>query len=590
MFPGLILPAQNLDSFFMHHPSNDSSAVFLPSENASLISPMLDIHLKDVSITSDGSEYFMTGTLLEGKRTGIHLWKSGDLESWEELGVVFENYYRYTAPEIHYILNNFYIVISDHDGCLKVLRSSTGKATGPYQSSGCLVEDTTDPSLFEENGMVYLVYGKGYIVALNEDLSDTRGTPVYLKPHPLLFKDKTFTQGKAWPVRDRVGKGGAFITKINNRYYLLAHEITGRMRAATDDVFIAESDNLLGPYGKRYFAFPHAGQTTIFQSKEGDFYATYSGHRADHYAAFRERPGIFPLTFLAEQKLGPDRDMILENTAVAWHKPLITSETLRDPSITIGGDGNYYLVGTNNFYGSDYPKDGVKLWKSGDLQDWQDLGYVLKWSDMDFKPEGNAKIWAPEIKYVKSDQAYYIAFSIWVGKGTTYLFKSQLPTGPYHNTTTGPLVQGIDGFLFEDDDQTLYFLWGGGKLGILNPERSGFEKEPVRLLTVENHHVGYEGNCLTKINGKYVLTGAEWNGPLRTQGTYDMMQGVSDHIWGPYSKPVVAVPHAGHGTVFRDKEGNWYTTMFGNDSSAPWRMHFGLIPLEVGNQTSLRAK
>lgn len=31
---------------------------------------------------------------------------------------------------------------------------------------------------------------------------------------------------------------------------------------------------------------------------------------------------------------------------------------------------------------------------------------------------------------------------------------------------------------------------------------------------------------------------------------------------------------------------NWYT-MFGNDPTAPWRMHFGLIPVDIGPATSI---
>jgi len=95
--------------------------------------------------------------------------------------------------------------------------------------------------------------------------------------------------------------------------------------------------------------------------------------------------------------------------------------------------------------------------------------------------------------------------------------------------------------------------------------------------------VGYEGNALIKVGGVYFLTGAEWNGPLRTHGTYDMMYASSKTLMGPYSQRRIGAPHGGHGTPFRDKEGRYWYTMFGNDVTAPWRMHFGLVPIDIGD-------
>lgn len=92
-----------------------------------------------------------------------------------------------------------------------------------------------------------------------------------------------------------------------------------------------------------------------------------------------------------------------------------------------------------------------------------------------------------------------------------------------------------------------------------------------------------ERRCRTRstINGRYVITGAEWNGPLRTEGIYDMMYGVADRPGGPFTRAKVGVSHAGQGTIFRDGEGRWWTTMFGNDKTGPFRMHMGLVPLRT---------
>lgn len=42
------------------------------------------------------------------------------------------------------------------------------------------------------------------------------------------------------------------------------------------------------------------------------------------------------------------------------------------------------------------------------------------------------------------------------------------------------------------------------------------------------------------------------------------------------------------GTPFRDKEGRYWTTLFGNHVTASWRRHFGLAPLEIGDDRAIR--
>jgi xylan 1,4-beta-xylosidase len=173
-----------------------------------------------------------------------------------------------------------------------------------------------------------------------------------------------------------------FMMKINGKYYLFANEITGRMKSATDDVFVAFADHIYGPYSLRYFALPYASQTCLFRDKENNLWATFSGHALDTYAAFNERPGIVPLSFSPQGQLRPAPDVLLERTVVAELQPKITSETLRYPSITLGPDGNYYLIGTNDGYGYTYEKGDIKLWRSNDLDHWESLGFAWTWNDL----------------------------------------------------------------------------------------------------------------------------------------------------------------------------------------------------------------
>ena len=577
---------------FRDHPSNPLNAVNAPGHKAELLQPLFtDTLLKDISITLADDTYYMTGSNLDKPNNGIYLWRSGDLENWTPLGAVYDaKGERYTAPEVHYINDTFYLVFADVFGCIKTARSLNGKATGPYKSSECLVENFSDPSLFQDDDeKTYLLYGNGFIAPLNKSLTKVTGKTTFIKPAANVYKATDFSAGKDWPARNRIGEGGFFIKKIKGKYYAFANEVTGRMQAATDDVFAAVSENLFGPYSGRYLAVPHAGQTTLFTSKEGRLYATYAAPLTDRYAAVRVRPALVPLVFSERGKLRPASSVVLEDSAVSMQQPRLASETMRDPSVTLGGDGFYYLVGTQDGYGYLYGEGGITLFRSKDLQTWNAVKIIWSWEGLGDGDFSTKQLWAPEIKYVTADDNYYLSFSLCC-KGITYLFKSTTgkAEGPYVNVTSGKFVKGIDGYIFEDDDGKVYFLWGGGQLGELNADRSGFVSKPVRLKTTEQHHVGYEGNALAKINGSYVLTGAEWHGPLRTMGTYDMMYGVSDTLLGPYTKASIGVPHAGHGTVFQDKSGHWWTSMFGNDITAPFRMHFGLVPIEISNHMVMK--
>src|SRR3546814_15741280 len=97
--------------------------------------------------------------------------------------------------------------------------------------------------------------------------------------------------------------------------------------------------------------------------------------------------------------------------------------------------------------------------------------------------------------------------------GKTWLYRSTTgkADGPYENVAKSFFVKGIDGFPFEDDDG-LYFLWGGGNIGKLNAARSGFEGPVRQLVAADGDPVGYDGNGLIKANGSYFLTGAEGHG------------------------------------------------------------------------------
>ncbi|MBM0103263.1 family 43 glycosylhydrolase [Steroidobacter sp. S1-65] len=582
------------DDIFLDHPSQDRNATVMPSAQAKPVEaifagkPMLDASIA----RSANNVWFLTGTILrEMPRDGVQLWTSDDRRNWKSLGIVHARGQRIAAPEVSVHGEALYLAYADANGCARIARGSVADPTGQYQTSPCLVENTSDVSLFmDDDGKAYLLWGAGMIASLAPDLQKLAEQPRFLKPDPALFA-KNPPPGKDWPVRTRVGSAGASMFKADGRYVLVANEVTGRMRSPTDDVFMAEGPTPYGPFSLRYLAVPHASQTTIVRDEQGTLLASYNPKCEDDFALFCEQVGLAPLERAPEGRWRQSANVLTESGAVAAQRALISGEFMRDPSVALGGDGKYYLVGTQGGFGLVYPEGGINLWRSSDLETWVKSGTVFRWQGLGHDFGNVAELWAPEISWIERDQTYYIAFSIMerdVG-GKTWIYRSKTgkAEGPYENVTKGPFVTGIDGFVFQDG-QDVYLLWGGGNLGKLNAKRDAFDGPVRRLVDTDGEHIGYEGNAIIKVGDTYFVTGAEWNGPLRTHGTYDMMYGTSKSLFGPYTKRRLGAPHAGHGTPFRDKQGRYWTTMFGNDVTAPYRRQFGLVPLEIGDERAIR--
>ena len=98
-------------------------------------------------------------------------------------------------------------------------------------------------------------------------------------------------------------------------------------------------------------------------------------------------------------------------------------------------------------------------------------------------------------------------------------------------------------------------------------------------------HVGYEGMFLFKANGRYYLCCAE-----NFDGRYSCTIAMASDIYGPYGERYEALPHAGHNTFFKDEQGQWWSTYFGSDGSAPWQERPGLLPIAFDADGRVRTK
>jgi hypothetical protein len=126
-----------------------------------------------------------------------------------------------------------------------------------------------------------------------------------------------------------------------------------------------------------------------------------------------------------------------------------------DPSICRAADG-YYLVTSSFEY-----VPGVPIYRSRDLQDWEQVGHVLdRRSQLDVSraaPSGG--IFAPTLRY--HDGCFYLITTNVSDGGGHLLVTATDPAGPWSDPIRMPGLPGIDPDLAWDADGTCYLTWSG---------------------------------------------------------------------------------------------------------------------------------
>lgn len=301
-----------------------TAASAAPTDTPRGLRMLLDTPLRDPSVCRgpDGT-FYLTGTSPPfwsfNNESGIRVWKSKDLVTWESLGTVWryggspwhEKYLKAKkplwAPEIHFARKTFWLTYSmpGWDGTGKtsgsgLLRSVTGKPEGPYQDMqpGERLGDEIDASLFEDDdGTMYFLWHSGKIARLKPDMSGLAEPYHWLKAgardenprHHSRLCAAIFGKGSD----DHVGYEGMFLFKTNGRYYFCCSEqFEGRYSC-----MVATSKNIYGPYSKRYEAIQHGGHSTFFQDGKGQWWSTYFG------PPWNERPAVVPIVIDTDGKI-----------------------------------------------------------------------------------------------------------------------------------------------------------------------------------------------------------------------------------------------------------------------------------------------
>jgi hypothetical protein len=265
---------------------------------------------------------------------------------------------------------------------------------------------------------------------------------------------------------------------------------------------------------------------------------------------------------------------------------------LRDTSIVAAPDGDYYMTGTTGGPEMMVVTSDLSVWKSPDLEHWSPVRELPRRSTVVWNIDRDGPswmrsipmrdgepfrpLWAPEIHYING--TFWIPFSVPRHGITILRSTSGKAEGPYEIAIKPdePLSTGIDASLFQDDDGTVYSLYGGGWIAKMKPDMSGLA-EPYRHITsASGREVGFEGVYLFKTNGRYYLTCADF-----VLGEYNTYIATATSLNGPWSERYLAVPHAGHANFFRDKNGRWWSTFFGNDRNSPFSAKPGIVPMKL---------
>jgi hypothetical protein len=346
-------------------------------------------------------------------------------------------------------------------------------------------------------------------------------------------------------------------------------------------------------------AFGHSGECTLFRDDEGHARATFWG--ADSRAAFRDRPGIVPLEESGYIYRRPSYNYFTDRGPWAEIEPLVRDVQMNDTEMLNAPDGYYYLTGSVWVHSpSDARYKGLRAWKSKELrsfdeQRWEVMDPVWTMKDVREDPgwpsqesqggRSSPVFWNAEVHHMKGTFWWFANVSqAEHGKHGSMLIRSESGRveGPYESLGT---TVGSAQTMFQDDDGAVYMYSGGagyGKMAKMNEDLTRVDKEHMRqvaretgrslawndfmpVLTRERLVNDFDiGGCIVKMFDKYVLF------CCNCIGGYDYQYKVAESIRGPWSRPRVAVPHGGHGFVFRDKRGTWQALF--------WRHAFHMRP------------
>ncbi|MGQ9761124.1 MAG: family 43 glycosylhydrolase [Thermogutta sp.] len=606
------------------------------------VKPLLDVPMIDPAITRgpDGV-YYLTGTTGTRRKDGtvdfavndgIRLWRSNDLKTWDDLGLVaplsllraqvadltllrtaqFENEFKgFIAPELHFIKSEVYLTYALSPSGTGLLKSKTGKPEGPYEDVGLITKNGTDASLFmDDDGTVYWVFGGGWIAKMNATMTALAEPPRLIQPNDT--RQGLTPGGQVL----QVGTGGAFLFKKDGTYHLLAAGIHGRLGVPCYDTWVITAKSLAGPWSRRKLAVPHGGQSTMFPGPGGQWYATFSG--VDSRAAVRERAAIVPVDWVehvaywgSPGEPWPWKRPQVITEAWGWeHARPISNLQFRDPVAVNGGDGYFYATGLHIYRshgrnicilkGQDL--NGKTPWERIPLAGFQTVDDVPWFTS----PDKAGSFFTQMCKIFRAKDTFWITLVFVSGGGRVLRSESGTMNGPWKVAVPPPDKEPPNRGYWrsipcEDFQGRLYgrldnLLWPmTADFSALDkrvpPTESGYQQQfDTRLSAYLWESV--DGSALIRgdvpaghvyrVDGKYLMIGgAGWHGDYRSFGTYDSEVFWANEIGGPWHPNRTVLPHGGNSGIFQDDAGGWWHISFANDNFLPDMSLLRCLPLEI---------
>ncbi|WAJ71769.1 family 43 glycosylhydrolase [Catenovulum adriaticum] len=257
---------------------------------------------------------------------------------------------------------------------------------------------------------------------------------------------------------------------------------------------------------------------------------------------------------------------------------------LRDPYIMLGPDNYYYLTNTRlaNILGGgkyDYLNEGVEIWRSKNLADWELLGVPVRLkqlSNLDAmleklknKQHNNGKplLWAPELHYI--DNKWYITHTSNAQQAVLWVADDVM--GPYKEAiSASKFGHRHDPTLYQNHDGKNYLLYRAIEAVEMTENWDDFIGKPWKINPADRK-IGHEGTYVIKIDDTYVIFGTAWSTDKMRHGSYNLYYVTAKSIKGPYSKRKWVGRFLGHGTPFQDKQGRWWITAFTNGKYVPFK-------------------
>lgn len=283
----------------------------------------------------------------------------------------------------------------------------------------------------------------------------------------------------------------------------------------------------------------------------------------------------------------------------------ILKGTYPDPAVLRVGKDFYFVSSTFAWF------PGLPVFHSTDLVHWTQIGNAIDRPGMlDFGRLGLSRaVFAPTLSY--RDGLFYLLNTCVDCKGN-YLITTKDPKGPWSDPVWLPSVEGIDPYLFFDDD--------GGALIVFNGEPPGPAEYPghraiwaiaydiqagktigERKLLLDKgvdpaaKPIWPEGPHILKKDGWYYLIAAEGG----TAEGHSQVALRSRSAWGPYTpyanNPILTqrglpkdrplpITSAGHANLVDTPDGKWWATFlavrpYGDDLYNTGRETF-LLPVE----------